>query len=74
MSPLSPAQKTHPETRLEYYIRRVVFPFMGLLGIGYEAVLKDGSDPQLLLVYLALLGFGGTSWLRDAIIRRGGEK
>ena len=74
MSPLSDAPKSHPETRLEYFIRRLVFPIMGLLGIGYEAVWKDGSDPQLLLVYLALLGFGGTSWLRDAIMKAGGEK
>jgi hypothetical protein len=57
--------------KIEYTIRRVGFPLVGIAGIVYEE-LSPPVDPLLLGAYLALLGFGGLGWVRDVYTRRGG--
>lgn len=37
---------------------RLVAPVVGLVGIGYEE-LQGHVDPELLVLYMALLGYGG---------------
>lgn len=43
---------------LEAWVTRVIAPVVGVAGIGYEE-LTGHVDPELLLLYGALLGYGG---------------
>ena len=56
------------ESPVERVIRAIVFPVIGISGILWEE-LSPPIEPQLLIIYVAMLGFSGVSILRDAIHR-----
>lgn len=54
----------------ESVIRRIGFPMAGIAGIIYASI--TGPDPLLIATYLALAGYGGLPWVRDAAVRKEG--
>lgn len=57
--------------RIEYSIRRIVFPILGSVGIGHSQV-EGNADPILIPVYLAMMGLGVPT-LIEAISKRKGD-